>query len=275
MADYLNQALNGIGGNTNTNTSTNTETNAETNSTTNTETNTVDPTPPEEEITGTVSKADEIVWENGTAKVELEANESGYTIQYKINKVKGLPYSEKAKAYLATQIELDKALEELITRLEEKGKLEDTVIIITGDHYPYGLTTEEMQEISENKMDDEFERFNMPFICYNSAETEKIVSNKYSSSLDVLPTILNLFGVEYDSRLLMGKDIFSDSEPLVIFSDRSFITNSGKYNSTTGNFEGEEVGKEYIEKIKKVIYYKYRYSRLILENDFYKYIFLN
>ena len=75
-----------------------------------------------------------------------------------------------------------------------------------------------MQELSVKQLD-EFEKFNMPFIIYNSEEDKKIISNKYSSSLDVLPTILNLFGVEFDSRLLMGKDIFSDSEPLVIFSD--------------------------------------------------------
>ncbi len=187
--------------------------------------------------------------------------------------VKKLPYSNKAKAYLATQVELDRALEELLFRLEEKGKLDDTVIVITGDHYPYGLTLEEMQEINEKEIDYEFEKFNMPFIVYNSADKKQIISNKASSSLDVLPTILNLFGVDYDSRLLIGKDIFSNSEPLVIFSDRSYITSKGRYNSITETFEGEIVEDQYIENIKQDIYYKYRYSRLILENNFYSYIY--
>ena len=128
-----------------------------------------------------------------------------------------------------------------------------------------------MQELSVKQLD-EFEKFNMPFIIYNSEEDKKIISNKYSSSLDVLPTILNLFGVEFDSRLLMGKDIFSDSEPLVIFSDRSYITNKGRYNSITEIFEGEDVDEAYINNVKQEIYYKYRYSRLILENDFYRYL---
>ena len=207
-----------------------------------------------------------------TMSGHMNYDKSNAIVEKNWNIVKDLPYSDKAKSYLATQVELDKALEELILRLEENGKLDDTVIVITADHYPYGLSLDEMQELSEKDIDDEFEKFNMPFICYNSAEKEKIVSNKYSSSLDVLPTILNLFGIDYDSRLLMGKDIFSDSEPLVIFSDRSYITSKGRYNSRTEKFSGEDVNEEYINNIKQMIFYKYRYSRLILEKNFYSYI---
>ena len=207
-----------------------------------------------------------------TMSGHMNYDKSNAIVEKNWNIVKDLPYSDKAKSYLATQVELDKALEELILRLEENGKLDDTVIVITADHYPYGLSLDEMQELSEKDIDDEFEKFNMPFICYNSAEKEKIVSNKYSSSLDVLPTILNLFGIDYDSRLLMGKDIFSDSEPLVIFSDRSYITSKGRYNSRTEKFSGQDVNEEYINNIKQMIFYKYRYSRLILEKNFYSYI---
>ena len=190
--------------------------------------------------------------------------------------VKELPYSEKAKGYLATQIELDKAIEKILKKLEEKNKLDDTVIVITGDHYPYGLNESEIEELSPYNMNDYyFEKFHMPFIVYNGNNTSNIVTEKYASSLDVLPTILNLFGVKYDSRLLMGRDIFSDSEPLVIFSDRSFITNRGKYNSFSGTFSKNNVNNdflvdEYTKKIKEEIYLKYRYSRFILENDYYR-----
>ena len=105
---------------------------------------------------------------------------------------------------------------------------------------------------------------------------EPIKVNKIGSSLDILPTVLNLFGVEYDSRLLIGKDILSDSEPLVIFSDRSFITDKGRYNAITEEFipnEGVEIEKGYVEKINEIIYKKYQMSRLILENDYYRKIF--
>ena len=52
----------------------------------------------------------------------------------------------------------------------------------------------------------------------------------------ILPTILNMFDIKYDSRLLVGKDIMSDTEGIVIFNDRSFLTNKGYYNEKTNKF---------------------------------------
>lgn len=186
------------------------------------------------------------------------------------DKVKDLNYSEKTKSYLATQIELDKALEELIERLRRANKLEDTVIIITGDHYPYGLSFQEMNELTNKDMSNAFERFKMPFIIFNGENENNVKIEKCCSSIDVLPTMLNLFGLEFDSRLLMGKDIFSDEKPLVVFSDRSFITEKGRYNSNKNRYEGNSEEKDDIEEIKNSIYKKFKYSRIILENDFYR-----
>ena len=112
----------------------------------------------------------------------------------------------------------------------------------------------------------------MPLIIWNAEIEEPIVVDKIGSSIDILPTVLNLFGIEYDSRLLMGRDIMSDSDSLVILSDRSFITDKGKYNSITDEFEitaGEEVDDEYIDRIKTVIEGKMQISKMILEQDYY------
>ena len=190
--------------------------------------------------------------------------------------VKDLPYSDKAKSYIAANMELDKAVGELINNLQEAGKLEDTVIVISGDHYPYGLTLDEINEISTYKRDDVFEKYRMPLLIWNASMKEPIKVDKIGSSLDILPTVLNLFGVEFDSRLLIGRDILSDSDPLVIFSDRSFITDKGKYNAITGEFtanEGTEIEEGYVDKVSKIIYQKYQMSRLILENDYYRKVF--
>lgn len=190
--------------------------------------------------------------------------------------VKDLPYSDKAKSYIAANIELDKAVGELIRNLEEAGELEDTVIVISGDHYPYGLTLDEINELSTYERDDTFEKYRMPLMIWSGSMEEPIKVDKIGSSLDILPTVLNLFGVEYDSRLLIGRDILSDSAPLVIFSDRSFITDKGRYNAITGEFtanKGAEIEEGYVEKINKIIYQKYQMSRLILENDYYRIVF--
>ena len=190
--------------------------------------------------------------------------------------VKDLSYSEKVKSYIAANIELDKAVGELLKNLEETGKLEDTVIVVSGDHYPYGLTLDEINELSTYKRDDTFEKYRMPFLIWSGSMKEPIKVEKIGSSLDILPTVLNLFGIEYDSRLLIGRDILSDTDPLVIFSDRSFITDKGRYNAITGQFiknEESEIEEGYVDKISKIIYQKYQMSRLILENDYYRKVF--
>ena len=190
--------------------------------------------------------------------------------------VKNLPYSSKAKGYLAAQLELDRAVELLIQRLEEAGELENTVILISGDHYPYGLTLSEVNELSDFKRDDTFEKHHSIALIWNSEMQEPVKVDKLGCSLDLLPTMLNLFGVEFDSRLLMGTDLLSDNEPLVIYSNRSFITQYGRYSSITKKFEpSAEIEEgfdstEYVKKINSIIYNKYQISKMILENDFYR-----
>ena len=100
---------------------------------------------------------------------------------------------------------------------------------------------------------------------------------KYASSLDILPTILNLFNVEYDSRLLMGRDILSDSEGLIIFNDRSWITSYGRYDAVTEEFTPykENIDSYYVDKINKIVYDKFLMSKLIIENNYYKKVLKN
>lgn len=186
--------------------------------------------------------------------------------------VKNLKYSTAVKAYYATQIELDKAMSKLLNKLEEKNLLNDTLIVIAPDHYPYGLKTSEMNEVSKIDRSDKFENYHTSLIIYNPT-IEKTEVNKVVSGIDILPTVLNLFGISYDSRLLMGKDIFSETEGLAILSDRSWVSDKGKYNSVSKEFTSttnEEVSKEYIENINTEVYQKFSMSSLILDNDYYK-----
>lgn len=191
------------------------------------------------------------------------------------DKVKNLKYSEAIQAYLATNIELDKALESLINSLKEKGKLDDTVIVISADHYPYGLTINEIKERATYINDEKFDIHKNNLIIWNSQIKTPIKIDKYASSLDILPTVLNLLGVEYDSRLLMGTDILSNSEGLVIFNDRSWITKYGKYDAIKGKFTeyiNLEEKQKYIDEINEIVKNKFNASRLILETNYYKYI---
>lgn len=198
--------------------------------------------------------------------------------------VENLPYSETAKAYISCNIELDKAMELLLSKLIAAGVADKTLIVISPDHYPYGLEDKNsddkyhyFSELAGHKIDSDFEIYKSVLLMYSPSMKNPIEINKYCSSMDVLPTISNLFNMEYDSRLLMGRDILSNSPPLVVFSDRSFITNLGIYNSTTRvftDFNGKLINdEEYLSACKTEINNMFLASAGILDNDYYGIIF--
>lgn len=187
--------------------------------------------------------------------------------------VKDLPYSDTVKCYLASQMELELAVTSLIDQLEEAGKLEDTVIVLSADHYPYGLTDEEYSELLGHEVDPVFEIYKNSLIIWNSEMEGTVHVSKYCSSLDVMPTLSNLFGLEYDSRLIIGQDILSDQPPLVIFSNYSFITDQGYYNSTTDQFtrwDGAEPDPQAVAEVVAEVQNRVAYSAAILDSDYYR-----
>lgn len=188
--------------------------------------------------------------------------------------VADLPYSEEGRAYIACNIELDKALQYLIEELEKAGKLENTVICLSADHYPYAMDMNNLEELAGKELEGKLEIYRNSLILWNSGmETVKI--EKTCSALDIMPTLLNLFGFEYDSRLFAGRDMLSDSPSLVIFSDRSFITDEIMYNrkaKTTESRTEAPVDEEYFSAMKKQVKGIYEYSAGILNDDFYRYV---
>ena len=186
--------------------------------------------------------------------------------------VANLNYSEKPLSYLAAQIELDQALELLIKKLDEAGELEDTVIALVGDHYPYYLSLDEVNEIASYEKDSVVEINRSNFILWNS-EMETVEIEKIGSQIDVLPTIYNLFGVEYDSRLIIGKDILSTEPGLAIFGNSSWVSDKGTYFASSGEFvskDGSEVDSEYVKYMNNVVSNKITMSRYIMKYDYYR-----
>lgn len=191
--------------------------------------------------------------------------------------VKNLDYSEEAKGYLASVIELDKAVSSLIKSLEENNKLDDTVIAIIPDHYPYSLSLNAINELSDYKRDDTIEVNHNTLIIWNT-KTPGVTINKTASQLDFLPTIYNLFDVAYDSRLFMGKDILSSELGLVYFQNKSWVSDKGTYLASQDKFipkEGVSVDDEYVDNINKTVANRMRLSKLIIENDYYAKVIKN
>ncbi len=187
----------------------------------------------------------------------------------------GLNYSDRVATYLAAQMELDKALESLIAKLDEAGRLEDTVIALVGDHYPYDLYLEEINEMADYKKDEIIEVNHSNFILWNS-EMDTVNVSKVGSQIDVIPTIYNVFGINYDSRLFIGKDILSTEGGLAMFGNKSWVSDKGAYYSSTGKFvpkEGVDVDSEYVKQMNQIVLNKINMSRKIIMNNYYSKVF--
>ena len=201
--------------------------------------------------------------------------------------VRALPYSETTQNYVATVMEVDRALELLIQKLEAAGKLDKTLIVATGDHIPYfnvdtleelsGQTfgsSEAMEHLDESSID--FDVYKNSLIIWSASMEEPVVVDKPCCQVDILPTVSNLLGLEYDSRMLAGSDILSDSEGLVVFTSTCWMTDRGFYNRFTQEFtpaEGvtmtAEEQENYVSAMKKLVSYKLNSTALIVENNFY------
>ncbi len=183
--------------------------------------------------------------------------------------VNHLDLSSEAQAYLACNLELEYALTYLIDELTKAGKINDTVIVLSSDHYPYGLSASAMAELNGGiAPDNTFEIYRNLLAIWQPGLPYQQIS-KPASSLDIMPTVSNLFGLDFDSRLFMGRDIFADDQSLIIFNSRSFITESGRYNYSNGSIEGDLAAAD-IEQINQLIDDKFYYSQLILEQDYYR-----
>ncbi len=199
----------------------------------------------------------------------------GYNTMADKNKklVQDLKISTEAKAYLACHIELDKALEYLINRLEEAGKLDKTVIVLTTDHYPYGLTDYSWKQMIGHSLQwGGLERYESDLIIWNSA-METVTVDKPCSNPDVLPTLLNLFGFEYDSRLYSGCDILSDSYGLAMTANQSFVTDKIIYNSRNEKVykldESFELPENYLDTYIQIVKNRFSIAASMLTNDFF------
>ena len=211
--------------------------------------------------------------------------------QYK-DLVSGLPYSEKTQAYVAAAaIEVDRALEYLIQRLDEAGKLENTLIVATGDHIPYSDvdvleelaekkfgTSEALSNIDESAID--FDVYKNTLIMWSASMEEPVEVDKVCCQVDILPTVSNLLGLEYDSRMLAGSDILSTSEGLVVFSSRCWKSDRGFYNRFTQTFTPApgvtmtaQEQEDYVSTMKRLVSYKLGCTVRIVENDFYSLLF--
>ncbi|MBO4583483.1 MAG: sulfatase-like hydrolase/transferase [Clostridia bacterium] len=196
--------------------------------------------------------------------------------------VRDLPYCETNKAYIAANIELDRAMEWLMAELEKTGQLDQTLFCITPDHKPQMLTDEQVEEMAGRKLDSEFEIYRGVFLLYCHGYKDAPEITAPANSIDIIPTVSNLLGLEYDSRLLFGRDLLDDSaEKLITFRTRSWISDKGRYNFRTKTFTPAEgvtfasadEQEEYVSRINAEVKSKFSASDMVIMKDYYRRVF--
>lgn len=199
-----------------------------------------------------------------------------------------LPYSDQVKGYLAANLELENALTYMVNALEEAGIADDTVIVISTDHFPYGIDENGslgnmpyLSELYGYNVTDYFQRDHNRLIIWSGCleENDPIIVDTPTFSLDILPTLSNLFGVEFDSRLLPGRDVFSDAMPLVYNTSYDWKTDLGTYYSSSGTFvpndESAEIPEDYVKTISAIVRNKINYCDGVLETNYFAHVFGN
>ncbi len=187
---------------------------------------------------------------------------------------KGEGYSTSTSRYLSKLKVVDEAIKTLINRLTEAGELDNTVIVLLADHYPYGLNKTQVAEMIKHDLKDyEIER--TPFVIYNPSMTPKSFT-EYNSYINLVPTLANLMGLEYDPRLYMGTDLLSDDyESRVVFADGSWKNEIAYYNASTSKitYYGDKIyTDEEIQKINSEISLKISMSSTAIKNNYFNYL---
>lgn len=190
--------------------------------------------------------------------------------------VENLDLSEHAKCYLSCNIELDKALQYLLEQLEAAGVADRTAIVLAGDHFPYGLSKEEYSELIGHETD-YFERYKDTLIFWVGGLEKPIQVDEYCCNIDILPTILNLWGFDYDSRLLPGTDVFSDGTHVAILADQSFVTDKVKFNASSNTVEyqvdSDTLVPDYLRNMQQIVKNRFNASADILNKAYYNIVF--
>lgn len=186
--------------------------------------------------------------------------------------------NKKLQAYVACHLELERAMAYLMEQLELAGQLENTVIVMTNDHYPYGLLPEEYAILAGVEHDKALESFGIyenAFICWSGDMEDPIEVDTPCCTVDILPTLLNLFGFEYDSRLLAGKDVLDpNARHVAILHNGSFITEDLMFDSGTGEVtylvSEELIPEDYVDKMNQLVENEFTASKAILDYNYYQ-----
>ncbi len=187
---------------------------------------------------------------------------------------KGTQLPSDVRRYMSKLKIVDNALGVLLKGLEQQGILDDTVIVMYGDHYPYGLPTNHLNKALPYDTAEDKNAEKVPFIIYNS-QLEKKEFKQYTTYVNILPTIANLFNLDYEPKMMLGSDILSkDYESLVVFADGSWKNENAYYDASSRKvkYYNDKYSEEDVLNITQDVGTKLKVSTQVIESDYFSFI---
>ncbi|MCR5224152.1 MAG: sulfatase-like hydrolase/transferase, partial [Bacilli bacterium] len=178
------------------------------------------------------------------------------------------------RRYMSKLKILDDGIGVLLDGLEERGILDDTVIVFYGDHYPYGISKDHLNKALSYDTKEDMNAEQVPLWIYDKSIEGKTVED-YTYYLNILPTVFNLMGVNYDPRLYLGEDMNSDDfESMVVFSDGSWKNQYAFYNASNSKVVNynQHYSEQDISRINNIIESKMKISEMAISNNYFAYL---
>ena len=184
-------------------------------------------------------------------------------------------YPDELKYYMSKLKVVDNAIGILLEGLESLNILDDTVIVLFGDHYPYAIEPDTLNLELDYDATLDSNADQVPLIIYNS-ELEEKEFLQYTSYINLTPTLANLFNLKFDSRLYMGLDaLSSEYDSLVIFPDGSWKNANAYYNASTSKisyYTKNMYTDEEILAINSKVRLKLEMSSLAIRRNYFSYL---
>lgn len=199
-------------------------------------------------------------------------SESDSVSRYAIEKYPqyaGIDECEEVGYYYAKMNLLDDFFADLLDHLDAQGILDDTVIIGVTDHYSYSMKDQDrLLELSDVPVELMVEK--TPFFIW-SADMQPVTVNKTVNTADIVPTLLNLFGMDSGYQYI-GQDAFDpDYSGYAIFSDGSWIDSNVVYQDGAVIHEFYDGAADSVDlaAMNETAQQFIEISNLILETDYY------
>jgi phosphoglycerol transferase MdoB-like AlkP superfamily enzyme len=182
--------------------------------------------------------------------------------------------------YLQSAHYFDRVLGDFVDTLRERGLLDRTIFVLYGDHHGFLGDSPDVADLLGFPEQSEYDHFrvrkSVPFLIRLPNGQGAGVRTVAAGHLDIAPTILSLLGIEDEQRVMLGRDLTRQYEPLVVFRDGSFADGDHYFINRFGpasasscyrTSSGQKRDCEMLEGPRRAARHRLEISDLIIQGD--------